>query len=168
MRDSRRKGDFENSNEESNGNSTYEEENQLPKCGRKGDAENLNEKKRKTLMKRKRLEYVSVGEKVKLINTMRKWGDGHPHQKIHNVLLILKKTKEENRLENSKRKLKQDAFEWGYLDMQAKLRSFMYVDRSLRAKKVNFIDELNFKKCMQLKILLKTKFFVGITNIQRK
>ena len=72
MRNSRRKGDFEHSNEESNGKSSDEEENQLPKCGRKSDAENLHEKKRKTLMKRNTLEYVSVGEKVKLINTMRK------------------------------------------------------------------------------------------------
>ena len=38
-------------------------------------------KKRKTLVKRERLEYLSVGEKVELINTMRKWGDGHPNQK---------------------------------------------------------------------------------------
>ena len=45
MRDSTRKGDFEHSNEESNGNSSDEEENQLPMCGGKGDAENLNEKK---------------------------------------------------------------------------------------------------------------------------
>ena len=45
IRDSMRKGDFEHSNEESNGKSSDEEENQLPKCGRKGDAENLNEKK---------------------------------------------------------------------------------------------------------------------------
>ena len=44
----------------------------LPKCGRKGDAEILNEKKRIPLVKRKILEYVSVGEKVELINTMRK------------------------------------------------------------------------------------------------
>ena len=44
MRDSRRKGNFENSNEESNENSSDEEENQLPMCGRKGDTENLNEK----------------------------------------------------------------------------------------------------------------------------
>ena len=72
MRDSMRKGGFEHSNEESNGNSSDEEEKQVPMCGRKGDAENLNEKKRKILMKRKRLEYVSVGEKVELINTMRK------------------------------------------------------------------------------------------------
>ena len=72
MRDSRRKGGFEHSNEESNGNSSDEEENQLPTCGRKGDAENLNEKKKKQLIKRKRLVYVSVGEKVELINTMRK------------------------------------------------------------------------------------------------
>ena len=48
--------------------------------------------------------------------------------------------------------------------------SFMYVDRSLRgdAKKDKLIDELNFKKCMKLKRLLKIKFFVGITNKQRK
>ena len=45
MRDSMRKGDFENSNEESNGNSSDVEENQLPMCGSKGDAENFNEKK---------------------------------------------------------------------------------------------------------------------------
>ena len=42
MRDSRRKYDFDHSNEESNGNSSAEEENQLPKCGSKSDAENLN------------------------------------------------------------------------------------------------------------------------------
>ena len=45
MRDSRRKSDFEPTNEESNGKSSDEEDNQLPKCGRKGDAENLNGKK---------------------------------------------------------------------------------------------------------------------------
>ena len=44
MHDSRRKVDFEHSNKESNGNSSKEEENQLPICGRKGDAENLNKK----------------------------------------------------------------------------------------------------------------------------
>ena len=42
-----RKGDLEHSNEESNGNISDEEENQLPMCGRKGDAENLNEKEKK-------------------------------------------------------------------------------------------------------------------------
>ena len=30
------------------------------------------------------------------------------------------------------------------------------------------MDELNFKKCMQLKISMKSKFFFGITNKQRK
>ena len=34
-----------------------------------------------------------------------------------------------------KKKLKQASLEWDDLDMQAKLKSFMYVDRSLRAKK---------------------------------
>ena len=47
MCDSRRKGDFEHSNEESNGKSSDEEENQSPKCGRKGDDENLKEKEKK-------------------------------------------------------------------------------------------------------------------------
>ena len=70
MHDSRINGEFDHSNEESNGNSSDEEENQLHKCVRKGDAENLNEKK--TLMKRKRLEYLSVGQKVEFINTIRK------------------------------------------------------------------------------------------------
>ena len=41
-----RKGDFEHSNEESNGNSSDEEENQLPMSGRKGDDESLNEKEK--------------------------------------------------------------------------------------------------------------------------
>ena len=72
IHNSRRKGYSEHTNEESNGKSSDEEENQLPKCVRKGDAENLNEKKRKTLMKRNRLEYISVGEKIELINIMRK------------------------------------------------------------------------------------------------
>ena len=47
MRDSMRKGYFEHSNEESNGNSSDEEENQLLMCGRKVDAENLKEKRKK-------------------------------------------------------------------------------------------------------------------------
>ena len=57
------------------------------------------------------------------------------------------KTKEENRLENTKRKLKQAALEWDDLDIQAELKSFMYVDRSLRGDttKNKLIDELNFK-----------------------
>ena len=73
-----------------------------------------------------------------------------------------------NRLENSKRKLKEAALEWDDLDMQAKLKYFMYADRSLRAEKDKLIDELNFKKCMQLKRLPKSKFFIGITKNQRK
>ena len=80
------------------------------------------------------------------------------------------KTKEENRLKNTKIKLKQAALERVDSDMQAELKSFMYVDRSLRgdANKNKFIDELNFKKCMKLKRLLNRKLFVGITNKQRE
>ena len=53
-----------------------------------------------------------------------------------------KKTKEDNRLENPKRNLKNAALEWDDIDMQAELKSFMYIDRSLRgdAKKEKFID----------------------------
>ena len=47
MRDIMRKGNFEHSNEESNGNSSDEEGNQLPMCGRKGDSESLNEEEKK-------------------------------------------------------------------------------------------------------------------------
>ena len=72
MRDNMRKGDFEHSNEESNGNSSDEEENQLPMSGRKGDDEKLKEKGKKKLMKRKTLEDVSVGQRVQSINTTKK------------------------------------------------------------------------------------------------
>ena len=40
------------------------------------------------------------------------------------------KTKEDNCLDNKKRKLKQAAIEWDELDIQAELKYFMYVDRS--------------------------------------
>ena len=53
--------------------------------------------------------------------------------------------KEDNRLENSKRKKERSALEWDDLDMQAELKYFMYIDRSLRANKEKLIDELNFK-----------------------
>ena len=49
MRNSRRKGDFEPTNEESNGKSCEDEEIKLPKCGRKGDAEILNGKKKENI-----------------------------------------------------------------------------------------------------------------------
>ena len=78
-----------------------------------------------------------------------------------------KKTKELNCLENPKRKLKQATLEWDDLDMQAELKYFLYVNHSIRAKKDKLLDELNFKKFMQLKISLKIKFFVGITNKQK-
>ena len=75
-------------------------------------------------------------------------------------------TKEDNRLEKKKRKLKQADLEWDDLDIQAELKSFMYVDHSLRGdvKNDKLIDELNFKICMQLKRILKSTFFVSITK----
>ena len=47
MHDCRRNCDFDHSNEKSIGKSSDEEDNQLPKFGRKGDDENLNEKEKK-------------------------------------------------------------------------------------------------------------------------
>ena len=61
-----RKGDFEHSNEESNGNSTDEEENQLPKCGRKGDAENLNEKKKKNINEEEQIGIRKCRRKIRI------------------------------------------------------------------------------------------------------
>ena len=78
--------------------------------------------------------------------------------------------KEDNSLENKRIKLKQAALEWDDLDIQAEFKSFMYVDLSLcgNANKDKLIDELNFKTRMQLKRILKSNFFVGVTNKQRK
>ena len=46
-----------------------------------------------------------------------------------------------------KRKLKQAVLEWNDLDIHAELKSFMYVDSSLRGdpRKDKLIDELNFR-----------------------
>ena len=54
--------------------------------------------------------------------------------------------------------------------IQDQLKSFMYVDHSLRGdpKKDKLIDDLNFINCMHLNIIQKNKFFVGITVKQRK
>ena len=66
MHDSRIKGDFEHSNEESNGNRSDEEENQLPKCGRKGDAENLNEKKKKNISEKEENGILKYRRKIRI------------------------------------------------------------------------------------------------------
>ena len=117
-------------------------------------------------MKRKRSEYVSVGEKIPIYKYNEEVRGWTPPSKNPECPPETTKTKEENRLENSKKKLKRSALEWDDLDMQEDLKSFMYIDRSLRANNYKLIDELNFNKCMQLKRLLKSKFFVGITNKQ--
>ena len=101
MRDSMRKGDFEHSNEESNGNSSDEEENQLPMSGRKGDAENLNgkEKKQEEDIGRRKCRTKSPIDKYN--EEVRGWTYSSKNLKRPPDL---KKTKEENRLEKSKRK----------------------------------------------------------------
>ena len=80
------------------------------------------------------------------------------------------KTKEETRLEQTKRKLKRSALEWDDFMLQEQLKSFMYLDRSLRGdpNNYNLIDELNFTNCMHLKRIQKSKLFVGIIVKQRK
>ena len=82
----------------------------------------------------------------------------------------IKKTKEETRLEQTKIKLKRSSLEWDDFMLQAQLKSFMYVDRSLCGdpKKDKLIDDLNFTNLMYLNIIQKRKFFVGITVKQRK
>ena len=57
------------------------------------------------------------------------------------------------------------ALKWDDFVLQEQLKSLMYFDHLLRGdpKKYKFIDELNFKNCMRLKIKTKIKFFVGIT-----
>ena len=67
------------------------------------------------------------------------------------------RTKEETRLEQTKRKLKISALEWDDFMLQYQWKSFMYVDRSLRAdpKKDKLIDKLNFTNCMHLKRMKK-------------
>ena len=127
-----RKGDFEHSNEESNGNSNDKEQNQLPKCGRKGDVEYLNEKKNINEEKdigilkcRRKGPIDKYNEEVRVWTSSSKNPERPPDTK---------KTKEENHLEKSKRKKEQAALEWDDIDMQAELKSFMYIDRSLRKK----------------------------------
>ena len=117
-----------------------EEENQLPKCGRKVDSENLNDKKKENINEeedivirkcRRKSRIDKYNEEIRGWTSSSKNPDRPPDTK---------KTKEENRLEKSKRKLKQSALEWDDLDMQAELKSFMYIDRSLRAKKDKLIE----------------------------
>ena len=54
--------------------------------------------------------------------------------------------------------------------LQDQLKSFMYVDCSLRGdpKKDKFIDQLNFTNFMHLRRIQRIKFFVGITVKERK
>ena len=54
--------------------------------------------------------------------------------------------------------------------LQDQLKSFIYVDRSLRGdpNKNKLIDELNFTNRMHLRRIQKSKLFVGITVKQRR
>ena len=78
--------------------------------------------------------------------------------------------KEEICLEQTKRKVKIASLERGDFVLQKKLKSLMYVDRSLRRypRKDNLIDELNFRNCMSFKRKTTSKLFVGIKDKGRK
>ena len=117
-------------------------------------------------MKRKILEYVSVVEKNRIDRINEEVTGWTSSSKQQEYPTKRTKKKEKNFLERTKIKLKQAALEWDDLVLQAQLKSFMYVDRSLRGdpKKDKLIDELNFTKCMQLKRIQKSNLFVGITD----
>ena len=113
--------------------SSDEEENQLPMSGRKGDDENLKEKEKKInedkdIWRRKCRTKIPID---KYNEEVRGWTSSSKNPELppdNN------KTKEENRREKAKRKKERAALEWDDLDMQAELKSFMYIDRSLRKK----------------------------------
>ena len=170
MSKSRRKGDFEHTNEESNGTSSEEEEIKLPKRGGKDDIKNLNEKTKESISEEEDIGIRKCRRKSridKINEEVKGWTSSSNQQEYPPEGT---KTKEENRLETTKRKLKQAALEWDDLYIQDELKYFMRIDPSLRddTRKERLIDELNFKKCMQLKRILKRNFFVGITDKQIK
>ena len=74
------------------------------------------------------------------------------------------KTKEETCLEWTKRKLKRSDLEWDDFMLQDQLKSFMYVDCSLRGdpKKDKLIDKLNFTNCMHLRRITTKNFLFCI------
>ena len=72
MHKSRRKDDFEHTNEGLNGKSSEEEDIKLPKCGGKGDVKNLNEKTKEIISEEEEIGIRKCGRKVALIKSMRK------------------------------------------------------------------------------------------------
>ena len=93
MHDSRINGEFDHSNEESNGKSIDEEENQLLKCGRKGDVENLNGKKKNNINEEEEIRIRKCRRKSpidKYNEEVRGWTSP---SKIQNVLLKQQKRK---------------------------------------------------------------------------
>ena len=125
----------------------FQRENRLPKCGRKGDVKNLNEETKESISEEEEIGIRKCRRKIridKINEEVRAWRSSSKKQECPPERT---KTKEENRLERTKRKFKQAALEWDDLDIQAQLKSFMYVDRLLRGdpRKDKLIDELNFK-----------------------
>ena len=66
MLNSRRNGDFEHTNKESNEKSSEEEEIKLFKCGRKGDAKNLNEITKESISEEEEIGIRKCGRKSRI------------------------------------------------------------------------------------------------------
>ena len=116
--------------------SREEEEIGIRKCGRRGQVDIIN-------------------KEVKGWTSSSKQQEAPPQ---------ISNTKEDIRLEQTKRKVERSSLEWDDFVLQAKLKSLIYSDCSLGvdSKKDRLIDELNFKKCMHLKRKTTSKLFVSI------
>ena len=117
MRKSRRKSDFKHTNKKSNGKSIEGEDIKLPKCGRKGNVENLNEETRESISAEEDIGILKCRRKSridKINEEVKGWTSSSNQQEYPPERT---KTKEENHLEGTKRKLKQAALEWDGLDI---------------------------------------------------
>ena len=59
-----RKGNVDKTSKEVKGKSSEDEEIKIHKCSRKSHVENISEEMKEKVLKRNKLEYVSVGEEV--------------------------------------------------------------------------------------------------------
>ena len=106
MSKGRRKSDFENTNKELNGSSIEEEDIKSPKCGRTGNFETVNEETKENNNEeedigirkcRRKIQIDKINEEVKGWTSSSKQQEYPPEKR---------KTKEETRLEQTKRKFK--------------------------------------------------------------
>ena len=141
------------------------EEIKIPRCIRKSHDNIINEEMKVSSSEeeeigirkcRRRSQVDIIKEEVKGWTSSSKQQEATPEPT---------NTKEDIHLEHMKIKVKRAALEWYGLVIQEQLKSLMYVDHSSHGhpNKDKFIDELNFKIFMRLKIKTTSKFFVVIT-----